>query len=124
MTVRQMAERLRLETLVAGDEEREVTGGYCGDLLSWVMGRAQEGDAWFTVMGNVNAIAVAVLADVACIVLAEDSPLDEDARARAGMQEVTVLRSGRTVFELAAGLSRLLPSRPAEGEEGAHGETL
>lgn len=60
-----------------------MTGGYCGDLLSWVMGRAQEGDAWFTVMGNVNAVAVAVLADTACLVLAEDSPLDDDARQRA-----------------------------------------
>ena len=38
------------------------------------MGRAQEGDAWFTVMGNVNAVAVAVLADTACLVLTEDSP--------------------------------------------------
>lgn len=108
MTVEQLAENLRLQTLVAGDGSREVTGGYCGDLLSWVMGRAQAGDAWFTVMGNVNAVAVAVLADTACIVLAEDSPLDEDARTRAEAQGVAVLRSGRTIFELAAALSRLL----------------
>ena len=86
MTVEQLAENLRLQTLVAGDGSREVTGGYCGDLLSWVMGRAQAGDAWLTVMGNVNAVAVAVLADTSCIVLAEDSPLDEDARARAEAQ--------------------------------------
>ena len=39
MTVEQLAENLRLQTLVAGDGSREVTGGYCGDLLSWVMGR-------------------------------------------------------------------------------------
>lgn len=108
MTVEQLAENLQLQTLVAGDGSREVTGGYCGDLLSWVMGRAQAGDAWFTVMGNVNAVAVAVLADTACIVLAEDSPLDEDARARAEAQGVAVLRSSRTIFELAAALARLL----------------
>ena len=108
MTVEQLAENLRLQTLVAGDGSREVTGGYCGDLLSWVMGRAQAGDAWLTVMGNVNAVAVAVLADTSCIVLAEDSPLDDDARARAEAQGVTVLRSNRTIFELAAALSRLL----------------
>ncbi len=38
---------------------RAVPGGNCGDLLSWVMGRAGSGSAWITVMGNVNAVAVA-----------------------------------------------------------------
>lgn len=36
-----------------------------------------------TVMGNVNAVAVAVLADTACIILTEDSPLDPEAKAKA-----------------------------------------
>ena len=117
MTVREMAERLELKWLVPGDGTRPVTGGFCGDLLSWVMGRAQEGDAWFTVMGNVNAIAVAVLADTACLVLTEDSPLDDDARERALSQEVAVLGSGRNAFQLAAALSRLL-----DGEKEKEGE--
>ena len=43
-------------------ETREIAGIFTGDLLSWAMGRAKEGDAWFTVMGNVNAVAVAALA--------------------------------------------------------------
>lgn len=46
-------------------ETREIAGIFTGDLLSWAMGRAKEGDAWFTVMGNVNAVAVAALADCA-----------------------------------------------------------
>lgn len=82
MTVEELAQRLELRVAVGGEAlSREVAGGYCGDLLSWVMSRAQSGDVWFTVMGNVNSIAVAMLADVACIVLCEDAPLDEDARA-------------------------------------------
>ena len=100
MTVRTLTDVLGLDILVEGDPDRQVTGGYCGDLLSWVMGRAKAGDAWMTVMGNVNAVAVAVLADVACI--------DEDARRRADMEEVSVLRSGRTAYELAAALERVL----------------
>ena len=67
MTVNDLIKALDLEILVSGDLDRTVTGGYCGDLLSWVMGRAKAGDAWMTVMGNVNAVAVAVLADTACI---------------------------------------------------------
>lgn len=108
MTVKELAEALGLEILVEGDQERPVTGGYCGDLLSWVMGRASAGDAWMTVMGNVNAVAVAVLADVACILLVEDAALDEDARRRAENQDVPILRSGRTSYELAAALEGIL----------------
>lgn len=108
MTVKALAEALGLELLVEGDLDRPVTGGYCGDLLSWVMGRAKAGDAWMTVMGNINAVAVAVLADVSCILLVEDAALDEDARRRAENQEVSILRSGRPAFELAAALEGIL----------------
>ena len=101
MTLSRIQEALSLETVVEGGESREVTGGYCGDLLSWVMGRAPADSAWITVMGNVNAVAVAVLADVAAIVLAEDSPLDDAARDRAKTQGVAVLRSPLPAYRLA-----------------------
>ncbi len=108
VTVKNLAEAMGLEILVEGDLNRAVIGGCCGDLLSWVMGRARAGDAWITVMGNVNAVAVAVLADTACILLAEDSPLDEPARQRAENQGVTILRSSETIYQLALELGRLL----------------
>ena len=53
-------------------EDKEITGCYIGDLLSWVMGRANSGDMWITVMSNINIVAVATLSDASCIVLAED----------------------------------------------------
>ena len=68
--------------------EREITGCYIGDLLSWVMGRAPEDSAWLTVMGNINSIAVATLADVSCIVLVENAALDENAAQKAEMHGV------------------------------------
>ncbi|MCH5191753.1 MAG: hypothetical protein J1F23_06265 [Oscillospiraceae bacterium] len=108
MTVKELAEKLNLSVLVDGDLTREVTGGYCGDLLSWVMGRAQSGDCWFTVMGNINAVAVAVLADCSCIVLTENATLDDDARTRAQMQEVTILSSEENTYKLAVRLGELL----------------
>lgn len=108
MTTREIRDALELEVLNEGDMSREATGGYCGDLLSWVMGRAPADSVWITVMGNVNAVAVAVLADVACILLAEDSPLDEAAASRAGTQGVTILRSPRPAYELAVALEKTL----------------
>lgn len=108
MTIDNLIGAMGLEVLVAGELDREVTGGYCGDLLSWVMGRAQEGDAWITVMGNLNAVAVAVLADTACIILADSSALDDDAKARAEQQGVTVLRSAQNQYELCCALKAAL----------------
>ncbi len=108
MVIREICEKLELKILVQGDLDREIAGGYCGDLLSWVMGRAQAGDCWFTVMGNINAIAVSVLADCACIVLCENATLDDDARTRAEMQDVCVLSSEENAFVLANKLGEII----------------
>jgi len=81
------------------DFGREIKGVYCCDLLSVVMGRAKADFAWVTVMGNVNSIAVAVLTDVACIVIAENVPLDASAKIRAEEKKVTVLRTKLPIFE-------------------------
>ncbi len=104
MTVRELVEALQLTVLCEGELDRNVCGGYCGDLLSWVMSRAKADDAWFSVIGNTNAIAVCVLADVSCLVLCENAPFDGAAKTRAEIEGVTVLRSERTAFELAAAL--------------------
>jgi serine kinase of HPr protein (carbohydrate metabolism regulator) len=108
MTVKELVEKLNLKVLVEGDMDREITGGYCGDLLSWVMGRAQAGDCWMTVMGNINAVAVAVLADTACIVLTENATLDDDAKARAEMQGVTILATEENSYTVAKKLGEIL----------------
>ena len=108
MKVKELAEKLGLSVLTQGDLERECTGCYSGDLLSWVMSRAKENDVWLTVMGNVNAVAVAVLTDCACIILTENSALDEDAKKRAEMQKVTILRSDKNAYELSVLISKLI----------------
>ena len=47
MKVSELARELELELISSADyEDRDVTGCYIGDLLSWVMGRAMPGDAW------------------------------------------------------------------------------
>ena len=51
MTVGELKDALGLVPLCENEEalSKQVSGGYCGDLLSWVMSRAQAGDAWMTV---------------------------------------------------------------------------
>ena len=91
---------------VCEGEEKEITGGFCGDLLSWAMDSAQEGQVWFTVMGNINTIAVACLADVAAVVLCHGAALADDARARAAAEGVNLYTTSLPEFEAAAAFAR------------------
>lgn len=110
MTVKQLKEELNLSFLCGEDisHEKEIAGCYCGDLLSWVMSRAEEGNIWLTVMGNVNSIGVAVLSDISCIILTENAPLDEDARTRANEQGVVILTTEKNSYEMAAEISKII----------------
>lgn len=109
MTVRQAAEQLKLTVLSGGPAlDNKITGCYCGDLLSWVMGRAQKGNAWITVMGNTNAIAVASLCEVSCCVLAEGAALDEEAARRAEENSIAVLGTDGPAAGIAYALMKRL----------------
>ena len=108
MTVREIAETLHLEPLSVSDDARDVTGAYVGDLLSWVMGRAKSGDLWITIMSNINIVAVASLADVACIILAEGVVPDENVCTTALQKGINIYTSDKTAYELAAALAQCL----------------
>ena len=109
LTVKDFSEKLNLKYLSNEDKActRTINGCYCGDLLSWVMSRAKEDNVWLTVMGNINSIGVAVLADVACIVLTENAPLDDNAKQKADENGVIVLTTNKNSYEVAAEFSKL-----------------
>lgn len=108
MTVAEMSEKLSLNVISLVDECREVSGVYIGDLLSWVMGRAQSDNVWITIMSNVNVIAVASLADVACVLLAEGVTLPDDVKVIAEQKGINVFSSQCTAYELSIRISELL----------------
>lgn len=108
MTVQALAQALSLQVFHLAEPDREITGGYCGDLLSWVMGRASAGDCWITIMSNQNVAAVALMADVACVILSEGVTPDEALLSRAKEQEVNLLGSDKGTFALASAVHDLL----------------
>ncbi len=109
LTVKELCQKAELKVLCPDVlPDREITGCYCGDLLSWVMSRANEGDAWLTVMGNINAVGVAVLSDCACIVLTENAAFDDNALQRAKENGVTVFQTEKNSYETAVIISELL----------------
>jgi len=110
VTVRQLADALSLTVHCASDEAlaRRVTGGYAGDLLSWVMSRAPSGAVWITIMSNMNVAAVAVMADLPCVILAEGVAPDGALTGRARKENVALLGSAMSTYELCLGLHRQL----------------
>lgn len=117
LTVEKLVEKLGLRVIELPDGEREITGGYAGDLLSWVMGRAQEGDAWVTIMTNMNVAAVAQLTDVACVVFAEGVEPDKEAVIKARLHGINLLGSPKGVFELCGEISAAMnAASETEGE--------
>ena len=108
MTVQLLVDELKLTVFNLDDPERSVDGGYCGDLLSWVMGRARSGDAWITIMSNQNVAAVAALSDVACVILAEGVQPDPDLLKKAQTQGVNLLGTELGAYACAGKLSGLI----------------
>ena len=108
MTVSELANALSLKPIALPCGERTVCGVYIGDLLSWVMGRAKSDDLWITIMSNVNIVAVATLADVSCILLAEGVTPDAQTAEVARSKGVNILTAESSAYELAKMLSGII----------------
>ena len=85
MKISDLVNNLNANIVDCEDAEREVVGGYCGDFLSVVMGKAPADSAWFTIMNNQNVAAVASLTEVGLIILCDgvspDVLLDKKVRS-------------------------------------------
>ncbi len=101
MTAKAFVESTGFKVVTMPEPEREISGAYIGDLLSWVMGRAESGNLWITIMSNSNIIAVATLADVGCILLCEGVTLEDDVIALAHSKSVNVFSTDLAAFEAA-----------------------
>ena len=101
MTVQQLMETCGFTAAALPQPDREVSGVYIGDLLSWVMGRAGADEAWITIMSNRNVVAVATLADTACILLAEGVSPDEGVAQLAAEKGVNILQSPDSAYQIA-----------------------
>lgn len=108
MTVQELIHSMELTVFHLAQPERPVTGGYVGDLLSWVMGRAGQDCAWLTIMSNQNVAAVALMAEVSCVVLTEGVKPDEALRQRAEQQNINILGTKLSTFDAAAVLKQLM----------------
>lgn len=108
MTVYDLSKNGQFNVLCLPDPEREINGVYIGDLLSWVMGRAEADNIWITIMSNINVIAVASLSDVSCVLLAEDVTLDDEVLATAKTKGINVISTPLSAYDAAIKISEML----------------
>ncbi len=105
MTLGDLANRLDLKVFTAGPGlDRPVLGGYTGDLLSDVIGHGRKGDLWLTIQVHPNVVAVAVLKELAAIVLVNGREPAAETLEQAAREKVPVLGSALSSFELAGRL--------------------
>ena len=106
MRVTELMELIGAENLTPEiAEDREITCGYTCDLLSWVMAHGDEGMAWVTVQTHLNVIAVAVLSDMACVVLPEGIRMEAESLQKARDEGMAVLTSPLTAYEICGKLA-------------------
>ena len=112
MTVKDLASQMSLKNWNPEVSlEVPITGAYSGDMLSWVMSRAQEGSVWITIMSNQNVAAVALMAGVACVVLTENVEPDEALVAQAKTQGLPLFTSPLSTYEFSCRLNTFLADR-------------
>ncbi len=101
MKLNQIVEALALG-VAAGERNlgAEVTGGYTSDLLSCAMAGAAAGDVWVTLQGHLNVVAVAMLNDLAGVIVAEGKPIAPEALAKADAEGIPFLTTNMDAYEL------------------------
>lgn len=108
MTVEKLAKDKGFGVICLAAPEREIGGVYCGDLLSWVMGKAKSDDLWITIMSNVNIVAVASLSSVSAILLAEGVTVDGEVISAAEKNGINILSTDKPIYETAIEVSQII----------------
>ena len=112
MNVQELTTLLNAQNLTEGANlTTEIQCGYTCDLLSWVMAHGKPGMAWCTVQTHVNVVAVAVLMEMACVILVEGVQPEAASLQKAADEGLPVLSTSKTAYEVSVlmGQAGVLP---------------
>ena len=97
----ELTQKLNLDVRSAKtDLDREVTGGYASDLLSDVLGNAEEGDIWVTLQIHQNIVAVASMKDLAGIILVNGREPEQETIEKAEAENIVIMVTDLPTFEI------------------------
>lgn len=102
MNVKELVDRFNLHVAAGHNTlERQIIYGYCGDLLSDVMANAPDGCIWLTVQTHQNIVPVAVLHEMAAIILTGGQEPDQETIEKANEEGMPILMWPKSAFDLA-----------------------
>lgn len=101
MTVKELAEQLNLK-VIGGEKglEKEISGGYTSDLLSDVIGNAEQGNIWITLQTHKNVMAVASLKDLSAVLIVKGFEPEPEMIAQSNEEEIPVLQTHEAAFSI------------------------
>lgn len=106
MKLEELAKKTDCE-IICGENNEEISGCYIGDLLSLAMSKIQKNNVWITIQTNINIAAVASLTEAGCIIICDGFLPDENTVQKAKSENIPILTSKISAYELAARLVRL-----------------
>ncbi len=95
-----MAALLSMEVIQGEYEDREIKAAYTSDLLSDVMGNAEEESVIITIQAHKNTIAVATLKDSPAIIVCNNRPIPDDMIEAAKEEGIAVFLTDKNQFEI------------------------
>lgn len=99
MLLQTIADKLGLTLRSKATDGTEVTAGYVSDLLSDVLAKAKNGTIWVTNQKHQNVIGVAVMLNLAAVVIAGGIEPDENTLEKALDQNVPLYTTGLSAYE-------------------------
>lgn len=105
MKIRDIVKTLGLK-VTSGEKllEREVTGGYAGDLLSDALANSKKGNIWVTLQIHQNIIAVAISKELSGIIIVNGRKPEEETLKKAKEEKIPVMISNLLTYEVAGRL--------------------
>ncbi len=101
MNIKEFVEQFNLYVAAGQNElDRQIQGGYCGDLLSDVMANAPDGCIWLTVQTHQNIVPVAVLHEMAAVILTGGQEPDQETIEKANAEGIPILMWPKSAFDL------------------------
>lgn len=96
--------------IVCGEKylDRVISGGYVSDLLSDVMANAKKGNVWITLQTHPNIVAVAVLKEIAGIIIPADRKPESETIKKAKQEKVTIMTTELSGFEVVGKIYEIL----------------
>jgi len=105
MKIKDILKKLDLQ-VISGHEllDREVSGGYAGDLLSDVLANAIKGNIWITAQIHQNIIAVASSKELSGIIIANNRKPEKETLEKSKEENIPVITSNMLTYEISGRL--------------------